>query len=104
MLCLTLTKSEIWLIKQRKIDVIREKLRNLLTPDHFIEYGRSNGIQYLLRAYNAVREWSNSAIRKMFTPSYATQYRDYLFTSLCIGNGLRACTIMHLTIRDFEWW
>ena len=89
------------LIKQRKIDVRREKVRNLLTPTHFINYGRSSCIQGLLEVYNRFKKAPKSTATKL-TRKFATQFRDYIITSMCIGNGLRASNIMHLRLRDFN--
>ena len=76
------------LIKQRKVDVRRDKIRNLLTQNHFIRYGRSSCIQFLLSTFENVK----------ITPKFTA--RDYVITCICISNGLRASKIIHLRLKD----
>ena len=88
-------------IKQRKIDVRRNKVCHLLTPDHFIRYGRSKLVQNLIHVYAEFKKQPKSQIKRM-TRQFAIQFRDFLIASLCIGNGLRASNVMELRLRDFE--
>ena len=81
-------------IKQRKIDVRREKVKNLLLPAHFIAYGRSKHVQNLIR--------STSTSKRLMTKKFATHMRDYLITTLVIQNGLRASNIVNLTLKDVK--
>ena len=80
-------------IKQRKVDVRRQKARNLLLPSHFIAYGKSPHIQNFLRLPN---------LKQMLTKSTAVQFRDFLMTSFVIGNGLRASNVINLSLKDIE--
>ena len=88
-------------IKQRKVDVRREKVRQLLLASHFVSYGRSEAIQNLLSLYEQHKGPSKN-IRKKLSRTVAIQFRDYLIASLVIGNGLRASNIMELRMKDFE--
>ena len=81
-------------IKQRKIDVRREKVRSLLLSRHFIAYGRSKHVQKLI--------WSSKKPSQFVRKSKAIQMRDYLITTLVIGNGLRASNVINLTIKDIK--
>ena len=82
-------KELIPLIKQRKVDVGRDKIQNLLTPGHFIRYGRSSYIQRLLTTFENFK----------ITPKFTA--RDYVIASFCIRNGLRASKIIHLRLKGF---
>ena len=82
-------------IKQRKVDVRRFKVKNLLLPSHFIAYGRSDHVQNLIKVY---ANWKESNL----TQSYAIRFRDYLISTLVIGNGLRPSNIVNLTIQDLK--
>ena len=88
-------------IKQRKVDVGREKVRQLLLASHFVSYGRSEAIQNLLSLYEQHKGPSKN-IRKKLSRTVVIQFRDYLISSLVIGNGLRASNIMELRMKDFE--
>ena len=83
------------LIKQRKVDVREEKRKNLLTSDHFVRYGRSNFVQKLIKT-------SKNNLTKIFSKQFCINFRDYLITSLVIGNGLRASNILELRIKDVD--
>ena len=84
-------------IKQRKVEVRRQKVRQLLRPEHFIAYGQSTFVQGLIKESNK----SNKSTM-IFTKNFSLQYRDYLIASLVIGNGLRASNVLQLNIKDFE--
>lgn len=88
------------LIRQPKIDVRKNKVRNLLTPSHFIRYGSSEYIQKLIRKTNSLM-CNNSHETVIMTKSFARQFRDYLVASLCINNDLRPSNIIALCLKDF---
>ena len=89
-------------IKQRKVTVRREKVRCHLFPAHFIKYGRSTAIQDLLKCYDQFKNAAQTQVSKKLTRTFVIQFRDYLITSLVIGNGLRASNVIQLHLKDFE--
>ena len=84
-------------IKRRKVDVRRNKVKQLLTPGHFIKYGQSEFVQQLISTVKRDKQRS-----KMITSEFARQFRDYLITSIAITNGLRPSNIMELRINDLQ--
>ena len=80
-------------IKQRKVDVRQHKVRYLLLPSHFIDYGRSRHVQKLVNVANKEK-------KEHFSKSFAIQFRDYLITTMTITNGLRASNIINLSLKD----
>ena len=89
-------------LKQKKVTVWCEKVRHLLFPAHFIKYGRSTAIQDLLNCYDQFKNAAPTQVSKKLTGSLTIQFRDYLITSLVIGNGLRASNVTQLRLKDFE--
>ena len=85
-------------VKQRKVDVRRQKVKVLIGPNHFIRYGRSQFIQNLVKSY---KRFLSAAERKKITRKFALEFRDYIIASLCIGNGLRASNVIELKVKDF---
>ena len=85
-------------IRQRKVDVGREKVRQLLLASHFVSYGKSEAIQNMLSLYEQHKGPSKN-IRKKLSRTVVIQFRDYLISSLVIGNG---SNIMELRMKDFE--
>ena len=88
------------LIKQRKVTIRGDKLKQLLLPSHFIKYGRSKAVQALLKVFSEFRTSPKSCKQKL-TRKFAIQFRDYLLTNMVIGNGLRASNVMELRLVDF---
>lgn len=89
-------------IKQRKVTAGREKVRYLLFPAHFIKYGQSTAIQDLLNCYDQFKNAAPTQVSKKLTRTFAVPFRDYLITSLVIGNGLRASNVIQLHLKDFK--
>ncbi|XP_057297196.1 uncharacterized protein LOC130626107 isoform X2 [Hydractinia symbiolongicarpus] len=83
-------------IKQRKVQVRRLKVKHLLHPQHFINFGQSEYVQTL------ISKAENRDKHCQYTKRFAQNFRDYLIASLVIGNGLRASNIMNLRLNDFE--
>ena len=87
-------------IKQRKVEIQMMKLKQLLLPSHFISYGRNSAIQRVVQYYEEFKKnpvkFHRTANRQM-----ALNFRNYLITSLVIGNGLRASNIIELRLKDF---
>ena len=83
------------LIQQRKVEVRKMKRRNLLTALHFINFGQSKFVQDLIKRYHSKKTAT-------FSTGFAVDFRNYLITSLVIGNGLRASNIIQLKLSDFE--
>ena len=84
------------LIQQRKVEVRKNKRKNLLTSMHFINFGQSKFVQDLIKRFK-----SSSSISK-FTSGFAVDFRNYVITSVVIGNGLRASNVMELQLSDFK--
>lgn len=87
-------------IKQRKTEVRKNKVCQLLTPSHFIRYGRSKHVQNIIKTVDECRD--SPEYGKVLPKSVAIQILDYLITSLVIINGLRSSNIINLRLRDFE--
>ncbi|XP_057300018.1 uncharacterized protein LOC130630515 isoform X2 [Hydractinia symbiolongicarpus] len=85
------------LVKQRKVEIRKNKCKQLLRPTHFIKYGESKFVQHLISQVQ-----KGVTKRSQFTRSFAIQFRDYLITNLVIGNGLRASNIIELTTKDVD--
>ena len=83
-------------MKHIKIEVLKRNTKQLLRPEHFITYGRSKFVQQL------IRESSTKSLKLKYTKAFSIQFRDYLITSLVIGNGLRASNIIQLKLTDFD--
>ena len=47
------------------------------------------------------KQFVTSNKKKRFPRKFALEFRNYIITSLCIGNGLRASNIIELRVRDF---
>ena len=88
-------------IKQRKIDVRRDKVKQLFLPSHFIRYGHSEVVQNLIGIFHNYKK-NPKKYRKLLTRKIAIQFRDYLIASLVIGNGLRASNIMKLKLSELS--
>jgi len=81
-------------VQQRKVDVRQHKIKTLLTPADFIKFGRSHHVQNLIKFYKSYSEGS------LITSDLIISFRDYLITTLCIGNGLRPSNLMNLRNID----
>ena len=84
------------LIRQRRIDLRKEKAKQLMTPKHMIAYGRSTFVQKLIKSINDLSESSKS------TKRFAVKVRDYLMTDCCLMNGLRASNLIELRLQDVK--
>ena len=86
------------LIQQRKVEVRKNKRKNLLTAFHFINFGQSKFVQDLISKY---KSFSRTTSCCKFTHGFAVDFRNYLVASLVIGNGLRASNVIALRLSDF---
>lgn len=88
-------------INQRKVDIRRFKAKTLLAPAHFVKYGSSEFVQNLLNNFIDYKKNPDGFLKFVGKP-LATQFRDYIITTLCIFNGLRPSNIIELRIKDFH--
>ena len=84
-------------IKQRKVEIRKENLKHLLTPLHFIKFGRSDYTQKMIKKCN---EYQKAKQKKSPTKAFCIQFRNYLITSLTIDNGLRSPNVTELKVRQ----
>lgn len=84
-------------IKQRKVEIRKENLKHLLTPLHFIKFGRSDYTQKMIKKCN---EYQKAKQKMSPTKAFCMQFRNYLITSLTIDNGLRSPNVTELKVRD----
>lgn len=66
----------------------------MFTHKDFIKYGRSNHVQHLIKFYKTFK--SGNLVMSGLT----TDFRDYLISTICIGNGLRPSNIMNIRLCD----